>query len=77
MTPLGRYLETLRRRRGLQQSQLAAEVGVQPCYISAMENGRKGPASPPIMSKIIQALELTPSEEQALALGRIVRHPFK
>ena len=64
MTPFGKYLEQLRRSRGLQQSQLAADVGIQSCYVSAMENGRKGPASPDILRRFIRTLELTPVEEQ-------------
>lgn len=64
MTPFGRYLEHLRRSRGLQQSQLAVEIGVNPCYISAIENGRKGPASPPILQSIINTLELSEDEER-------------
>lgn len=64
MTPFGRYLEKLRRSRGLQQSLLASEVGIQSCYVSAMENGRKAPASPKVLQKMVRVLELTNSEQR-------------
>lgn len=68
MTPFGRKLEQLRRSRGLQQSQLAAEAGVQSCYISAMENGRKGPPSLSVFKQLTQVLTL--SEEERCNLWR-------
>ena len=66
MTPFGRCLEKLRRKRGLQQSQIAVEVGIQSCYVSAVENGRKGPPSPQIIDKIITILDLNSDEESEL-----------
>jgi len=66
MTPFGRMLEQLRRSRGLQQSQLAAEAGVQSCYISAMENGRKGPPSSSVFNQLTQILDLSEAERRDL-----------
>lgn len=43
MTPLGLALESFRRSRGLQQNSLALSAGIRPCYLSAMEKGKKGP----------------------------------
>lgn len=68
MTPFGRKLEQLRRSCGLQQSQLAAEAGVQSCYISAMENGRKGSPSLSVFDQLTQVLTL--SEEERCNLWR-------
>jgi Predicted transcriptional regulators len=68
MTPFGQKLEQLRRSRGLQQAQLAAEAGVQSCYISAMENGRKGPPSLRVFNKLSQVLDLTEVEKRDLWL---------
>lgn len=66
MTPFGRKLEQLRRSRGLQQSQLAAEAGVQSCYISAMENGRKGPPSLSVFDQLTRVLDLSEAEKRDL-----------
>lgn len=64
MTPFGILLESFRRKRGLQQQMLAAETGVNSCYISGMEKGRKGPPSQQVLSALIRALELTQEEIQ-------------
>lgn len=62
MTPFGNYLEQIRRKRGLQQQQLAEMVGINACYISGMEGGRKNPASREVLNRIIKALELSAEE---------------
>lgn len=66
MTPFGYYLESLRRSRRLQQKQLAALLDVNPCYISAMEKGRKGPPTKPVLDRLITALELNEQEQNYL-----------
>lgn len=62
MTPFGQHLEKIRRSRGLQQSQLAAGIGVNPCYVSAMEKGRKGPAAKPVLERMVTVLDLDEME---------------
>ncbi|GAB1260339.1 helix-turn-helix domain-containing protein [Aurantivibrio plasticivorans] len=62
MTPFGKLLSKLRRARGLQQRQLAEMIGVNPCYISAIETGRKGPPSTLVIKKIVASLNLTACE---------------
>lgn len=66
MTPFGNVLSQLRRSRKLQQRELAEQVGIQPCYISAMEGGKKGPPSKAVLQKLIETLELSPEEAQSL-----------
>ena len=66
MTPFGVCVERLRRGRGFQQQQLAAKIGVNSCYLSNIENGRKGPPSAQIISRLIKALDLTPDEVEQL-----------
>lgn len=66
MTPFGHHLEIVRRRRGLSQSQLAADVGIQSGYICAMEKGHKGPASKKVIDKIINVLKLSATEQTQL-----------
>lgn len=80
MTPFGNALSTYRRSRNLQQRELAERIGVQPCYVSVMENGKKGPPSSTILLKIINSLHLSSDETQILkstveASERVIRLP--
>lgn len=42
MTPFGRKVRELRRKKGVSQRALAKALGVSPAYLSALENGKKG-----------------------------------
>lgn len=66
MTPFGLFLESLRRNRHLQQVQLADRLGVNSCYVSAIENGKKGPPSKAVLEKIISELKLDAQEQELL-----------
>jgi len=66
MTPFSLFLENARRSRGLQQKQLAHDIGINPCYISALEKGRKDPPSKKVLEKLIVVLELDDEEQTAL-----------
>jgi transcriptional regulator with XRE-family HTH domain len=46
MTPFGNKIRELRTRKGVSQKQMAADLGVSPAYLSALEHGKRGrPAS--------------------------------
>jgi transcriptional regulator with XRE-family HTH domain len=64
MTPFGLYLEKLRRSRKLQQKDLAKLISVNPCYVSIIERGRKGPPSKDVLNKIEKSLKLNQSEKE-------------
>ena len=66
MTPFGLFLESLRRSRQLQQVQLADLLSVNSCYVSAIENGKKGPPSKPVLEKLIAELSLDKKEQELL-----------
>jgi len=66
MTPFGEYLEQLRRSRYLQQKQLADIMGINPCYVSSLEKGRKGPPSKSVLEQLIEKLDLSQEEEDGL-----------
>lgn len=66
MTPFGSYLESIRRSRRLKQKQLADMLKVNACYISAMENGKKGPPGKEVIQRLIQALALNAREQEKL-----------
>lgn len=53
MTPFGERLRELRREKGVSQKEMAAALGVSPAYLSALEHGRKGVPSWPLVQKII------------------------
>ncbi len=42
MTPFGKAMRELRRRKGVTQRALAQAIGVTPAYLSALEHGRRG-----------------------------------
>lgn len=66
MTPFGEYLEQLRRSRYLQQKQIADMMGINPCYVSSLEKGRKGPPSKQVLEQLIEKLDLSQEEEDGL-----------
>lgn len=66
MTPFGTYLEHLRRKRRIQQKQLADLIGINPCYVSALERGRKGPPSTAVLRRLIKNLNLSRNEQERL-----------
>ena len=53
MTPLGERIRVLREERGVSQKQMAAAIGVSAAYLSALEHGKRGVPSWPLIQKII------------------------
>ena len=53
MTPLGEKLRALRREKGVSQKEMAEAIGVSAAYLSALENGRRGVPTWPLLQKII------------------------
>lgn len=80
MTPFALFLSSIRQNRQLQQIQLADLLGVNSCYVSAMEKSKKGPPSKTVINKLVTELELD-EEEQGLLWDsieksqRIIRIP--
>lgn len=66
MTPFGEFLEQLRRSRHLQQKQMADVMGINPCYVSTMEKGRKGPPSKHVLEQLVKKLKLSEDEQSQL-----------
>ncbi|WP_040393460.1 helix-turn-helix domain-containing protein [Cellvibrio sp. BR] len=64
--PFGEYLEHLRRSRSLQQKQVADIMGINPCYVSALEKGRRRAPSKQVITRIIEHLRLTQEEQTAV-----------
>ncbi|MBK8456186.1 MAG: helix-turn-helix transcriptional regulator [Phyllobacteriaceae bacterium] len=78
MTPFGERVRELRRLKGTSQKEMAAALGVTPAYLSALEHGRRGAPTWPMVQKIIGYFNVIwdeADELQALASqshGRVV-----
>lgn len=59
-------MESLRRSRQLQQVQLADIMGINSCYVSAIENGKKGPPSKGVLDRLVSELALDDREQGLL-----------
>lgn len=53
MTPFGRKIRELRKDRGIYQKKMAADIGVSPAYLSALEHGHRGLPSWAMVQRII------------------------
>ncbi|VVD60758.1 helix-turn-helix domain-containing protein [Pandoraea cepalis] len=71
MSPFSQFLHDLRMRRDLRQADLAELLGYEQSYISALEVGLKGPPTNEFLDRLIQALDLSTSEQHDL---RAVSH---
>jgi transcriptional regulator with XRE-family HTH domain len=66
MSPFSHYLHRLRLDRELRQSELAELLGYEQSYISALEVGSKGPPTLEFISKLVEKLRLSATDQQAL-----------
>jgi transcriptional regulator with XRE-family HTH domain len=66
MSPFSSYLQVLRMRRQMKQSELASLIGCDQSYISALENGHKGPPLPTFVDRLVTTLQLSPTEQANL-----------
>jgi transcriptional regulator with XRE-family HTH domain len=74
-TPFGERVHALRAARGMTLSQLAAELGVSPAYLSALEHGQRGRPSWWLVQRIIAVFNIIWDEaEELIELARL-SHP--
>lgn len=66
MSPFANLLKTLRVGRGLRQFELAELVGYEQSYVSALELDIKGPPNGEFVAHLIDALQLSPIEQETL-----------
>lgn len=62
MSPFSRCLVELRRRYRLRQGELAAKVGYEQSYLSALEVGLKGPPTAEFVERLSETLSLSDGE---------------
>jgi transcriptional regulator with XRE-family HTH domain len=56
-------------RLGIRQTDLAKRIGYEQTYLSAIENGTKGPPNEELVERLIQVLELGEHEQAKLKLA--------
>lgn len=76
MTPFGLKMRELREIKGVNQKQMAEEIGVSPAYLSALEHGHRGIPSWQFLQRIIGYFNIIwdeAEEVQALAANSHTR----
>jgi len=75
VTPFGARIRELRRDRGVAQKEMAMALGVSAAYLSALEHGRRGVPTWPMVQKIIGYFNVI--WDEAEELERLARgsHP--
>jgi transcriptional regulator with XRE-family HTH domain len=66
MSPFSHLLQKLRLQHQVRQADLAALLGYEQSYISALEIGTKGPPPDEFIERLIAALELSIGNQQQL-----------
>lgn len=75
MTPFGRRIRELRRRKGVTQMEMALELGVSPAWLSALENGRRGRPNWQFVQRIIGYFNIIWDEADELTELSRISHP--
>jgi transcriptional regulator with XRE-family HTH domain len=75
MTPFGRRVRQLRAGRGMTLTTMAAELGVSPAYLSALEHGRRGRPTPGLVMQICGCFDLIWDEVEDLKRLARLSHP--
>lgn len=75
MTPFGRRVRDLRRRRGITLAQMAEGLGVTPAYLSALEHGKRGRPTFTLIQGAIHLLGVIWDEADELVRLADLSHP--
>lgn len=75
MTPFGERTRLLRAQKGVSQKEMAAALGVSPAYLSALEHGRRGAPSWPLIQKIVGYFNVIWDDAEALERLASSSHP--
>lgn len=66
MSPFAHFLHQLRMKHEIRQCDLAAKLGYEQTYISALEVGIKGPPTTEFVDRLAFVLSLSPTEQVQL-----------
>jgi len=75
MTPFGEKIRALRAAKGVSQKEMAAAIGVSAAYLSALEHGRRGLPTWPMIQKIIGYFNVIWDEAEELQRLAETSHP--
>ena len=75
MTPFGLRVRALREEKGVTQKEMAAAIGVSAAYLSALEHGRRGVPSWPLIQKIVGYFNIIWDEAEDLQDLAATSHP--
>lgn len=75
MTPFGRRLRALRAERGLTLKAMAADLGVSPAYLSALEHGHRGRPNRRFVHRVCQSLGIIWDDAEELQRLADLSHP--
>lgn len=75
MTPFGSRMRDLRARKGVTQKEMAAALGISAAYLSALEHGRRGTPSWPLVQKIVGYFNIIWDEAEELQRVAESSHP--
>ncbi|MGI9351598.1 MAG: helix-turn-helix domain-containing protein [Rhizobiaceae bacterium] len=66
MTPFGLRMRRLRQKKGVNQKQMAKDIGVSAAYLSALEHGHRGTPSWQLLQRITGYFNIIWDEEEEL-----------
>ncbi len=75
LTPFGLRIRQLRRRQGVSQKRMAADLQISAAYLSALERGRRGRPSPVLVDQICGYFNIIWDEAEALQRLGHLSHP--
>lgn len=75
MTPFGMKMRQLRARKNVSQKQMAEAIGVSPAYLSALEHGKRGLPTWPLLQKIIGYFNIIWDEADSLQQLALLSDP--
>ncbi|MCO5146888.1 MAG: helix-turn-helix domain-containing protein [Aquamicrobium sp.] len=75
MTPFGERMRQMRARKGVSQKEMAAALGVSAAYLSALEHGRRGMPSWPLIQKIVGYFNVIWDDAEELERLAALSHP--
>lgn len=75
MTPFGEKIRELRRRKGVDQRQMAEALGVSAAYLSALEHGQRGVPTWALLQKIIGYFNVIWDEAEEMQRLAETSHP--
>ena len=75
MTPFGERMRRMRAQKGVTQKEMAEALGVSAAYLSALEHGRRGMPSWPLIQKIVGYFNVIWDDAEELERLAALSHP--